>query len=98
MAELLDQKDIDELLNSNFDLNSTVPEEEIISKEVPKSSKIFKSRKNKTLYFIYPYRSPVIKRENVILNPSNGVSPLNGKIIVRDLRNYAHYLRKKNRS
>jgi len=95
MANHLEQNDIDELLNSNLDLGTDEPENESEPVEKPFHNKVFKSRRIKQLRFEYPYRSPVIKKENILYNPNNGNRSSNGKVVVRDLKNYAQFIREK---
>ena len=95
MDNILEQDDLDELLNSQLDLNPGEQEIETVQMEKPLHNKVFKSRKIKSLRFVYPYRSPVVKRENILLNPNNGNDFSDGKIVVRDLHNYAQFVRDK---
>jgi len=95
MADSLNQNEIDELLNANIGLDESGPEPEQFVRESKVNSKVFKRKKDTALRFVYQYRSPVIKKENVIYNPSNGMQSSNGKVVVRDLKNYALYHRKR---
>lgn len=96
MAELLDQSEIDDLLNSNLGEDLFEQEDEYVSEKTPRATKIFKSPKKVEFRFKYNYRSPVIKRNDIIYNPNSKAENNNGKVIVRDLINYAAFLRERN--
>ncbi len=93
MAAGLSQKDIDKLLSSIDKANKdeAVPKKngnnetkEIISQGV----KRFKGVKNNHYRFIYEYRTPVIRAENVVvLDSKNGEKIPNGKTVVYRLFN-----------
>lgn len=103
MAEIIEQKDIDDLLNSAIGEDLTTEAESsdvggLAGEGTPVSTgtqKIFKPPKKDTSGFKYHYRSPVIKKDRIIYNPRVDVNSTNDKIVVRSLGNYAQYLRNK---
>lgn len=93
MADIIDQDEIESLLQSIETPSSDDVDVSKVDTDTTKTSKIFKPRKTDICKFIYPYRSPVIKREKVVYNPSGDVP--NGMIAVRSLGNYNLYNQKK---
>lgn len=93
MAEILSQKDIDKLLSSvdKDNKGEDVPKKNnnngkgtVISRDV----KRFKGFKNNQCRFIYEYRTPVLRAEDVIvLDSKNGEKIPNGKTVVYKLFN-----------
>ena len=105
MADILSQKEIDDLLSSNIsgdslgDMDDGGPAD-----ESPRPAgggkgggpKSFTIPKKKFEKFSFPYKTPVIKQHRFIYNPiSDDVAPA-GKIVVRSLENYAEYIKQKN--
>lgn len=96
MADLLSQKEIDNLLDSTISTVETSDKVDGITEEKVKSRpKTFAYNKIRNVRFIYTYQSPVIKRETMILNPDPNTVEIEGKIIVRTLENYVKYLKDK---
>jgi len=74
MAEILDQKAIDELLNGSLDIGDDTEEfvDEAVETSTPKTGKkIIKPILRRRLRFDYNYESPVIKREKIVIDPSD---------------------------
>lgn len=83
-----EQKDIDEILNSisesdDWDGNS----EKIIINE-----KVYKAPKKPISKLNAPYKSPVIKSENLLYNPESDICCSEKKFVVRSLGNYIKYI------
>ena len=92
----LEQKDIDELLNNM--INGGDSEEESSNKTVIPKEKIYRVSRKPVIKNVIPYRSPVVKREDVIYNPKNDVLCEGEKIVVRSLGNYIKYIMKEKNS
>ena len=100
MAELLSQSEIDDLLSSTLGEDSDpMASAGDMGGDVPAApsgrQKIFKPPKKTIDSFKYEYRSPVIKRNNIVLNPMTDSEAGRDKIVVRSLANYADFLRRK---
>lgn len=99
MAEILDQKEIDALLNNNL-LNNDEPEAE---ESKPKAAngngaqrKHLKPVIERKTRFSFSYHSPVVKREKIVWNPDPAISEEPGRVVVRTLDNYHTHLRVRN--
>lgn len=62
-------------------------------KQFQEQEKFLNHQKKDTGRFKYAYRSPVIKKEEYVLNPTGAVPK--GKVVVRSLGNYNLYKKKK---
>jgi len=92
----LEQKDIDELLNNM--MNGDDSEEESSNKTINPKEKVFRNSRKPIIKNIMPYRSPVVKREDVIYNPKNDILCEGEKNVVRSLGNYIKYIMKEENS
>jgi hypothetical protein len=92
----LEQKDIDELLNNM--MNGDDSEEESSNKTINPKEKVYRVPRKPIIKNIMPYRSPVVKREDVIYNPKNDILCEGEKIVVRSLGNYIKYIMKEENS
>jgi len=102
MADILSQNEIDDLLNSNLggdlsDSSSSEEGEDIVPVSTGRQ-KVFKPPRKDNSGFKFEYRSPVIKREQIIFNPNTPIESSKEKVVVRTLPNYSEYLRKKKTS
>ena len=95
MADILDQNEIDDLLNeSAADENPTEETSEVETEAKPRlKSKTYHYKVNKNVRFPVPYHSPVVKKENVVLNPDSEPERSYNKVVVRTLDNYLDYLK-----
>ena len=90
----IEQKDIDELLNtinSGNNLDETPENNEVIDEE-----KVFRIQKNPILKINIPYKSPVIKSENIIFDPESDINSSEEKTIVWSLNNYMKHISENN--
>ena len=98
MAEFFNQDEIDSLLKTGLDdMVKDVEEpvkEEISSVETPKT-KFVKPLKKKEFRFPSMYRSPVLKENEIVFNPENDESEIDGKVVVRTLENFMEMMRVK---
>ena len=103
MADILNQNEIDELLNSSAEAEGTADEttgqevEEEIKEKIKEKSKTktFTYTVDKNKRFPVPYHSPVVKKENMLFNPNPGSQDHSNKIIVRTLDNYVEHIENK---
>jgi hypothetical protein len=96
MADLLSQKEIDNLLNSTISAAETSDSvSEVAEEKVKSRPKTFAHNKVRSVRFTYSYQSPVIKKENLIFNPEPDKVEIGNKVIVRTLDNYIKYLTNK---
>ena len=96
MADLLSQKEIDNLLNSTISAEETSDSVSEVTEERGKSRpKTFAHNRVRSVRFTYTYQSPVIKKENLIFNPDPDRDITENKVIVRTLDNYIKYLNNK---
>lgn len=101
MAEFINQQEIDALLNSvlnnpNDEKTDQKKEEKTDSTE-PVKNKYFKAQKAEGLRYPSLYRSPIIKKEDVVFDPVHHESEIDGKVVVRTLRNFLQSLQHKGR-
>lgn len=76
MANLLDQKEIDKILNDALgeSTDSADSKEELEIESLPErhhQKRHFKGEDEPVLNYKLPYKSPVIKKDNFILDPQN---------------------------
>ncbi|MFC1553251.1 hypothetical protein ACFL7D_01345 [candidate division KSB1 bacterium] len=93
MAEILDQSEIDALLNSTFEGDdSDIDETEEQVADLPKPKKgFFKPAIKPNLHFDFRYTSPVLKSENILLNPTKSNEDFDkDKLVVRSVINYSN--------
>ena len=96
MADLLSQKEIDNLLNSTISAEETSDKvSEVAEEKVKSRPKTFAYNKVRKVRFTYQYQSPVIKKENLVFNPDQDTIDFGNKVIVRTLDNYIKYLKNK---
>jgi len=96
MADLLSQNEIDNLLNSTITTDDTSTETGEVTKEkVQIRMRTFSFKRDKNIRFLFPYQSPVIKRENFLFNPGPDKENDENKVVVRSLENYVGYLKHK---
>ena len=97
MADLLSQKEIDDLLNSSISDDTPDaggsddaggPEKTSTSR-----SKTFSYKENKNVRFAFVYHSPVLKKDTCVYNPEPAMEESEGVHIVRNLDNYVEYLK-----
>ena len=90
----IEQKDIDELLNTINSGNNLdeIPE----NNEVIVEEKVFRIQKKPILKINIPYKSPVIKSENVIFNPESNINGSKEKTVVWSLNNYMKHISENN--
>jgi len=102
MADLLSQNEIDNLLNSSLEEESSSESDvgsDIVGQEKAIGrSKTFSFKKEKNIRYTFPYHSPVLKKEKVIFNPTPDVEVDESKPVVRSLKNYVEYLNFKKNS
>lgn len=79
-------------------LNGSDSEEESSKKTISPKEKVYKVSKKPIIKNLIPYRSPVVKGEDIIYNPKNDVLYEGGKIVVRSLGNYIKYIMKEENS
>ena len=96
MAELLSQKEIDQLLSDTLGGGDPGGEAEAevteTKPEKPKKSKNFKYEVEESFRYKYAYKSPVIKSNKFVFNPDKSIDTIPGKVIVRTLSNYVEHL------
>ncbi len=102
MADLLSQNEIDNLLNSSLEEESS-SESDVGSDIVGQGKttgklKTFSFKKEKNIRYTFPYNSPVLKKENVIFNPGPDAEIDESKPVVRSLKNYVEYINFKRNS
>lgn len=105
MSDLLDQNAIDELLSSAFsDDDITSDSDFAVERDIPAQEKgqgksHFKGFKRKHRRFHYQYNSPLIKQENVIINPDASLGNIENidRPVVRTLKNYIQFKNLKNK-
>ena len=98
MADLLSQKEIDDLLNSSIsdDAPDAGGEEAGASENVSTSkTKTFSFKENKNVRFAFAYHSPVLKKNSCVYNPAPTIEESDGLHIVRSLDNYVEYVKQK---
>ncbi|MFC1556761.1 hypothetical protein ACFL6I_19970 [candidate division KSB1 bacterium] len=99
MAEFLDQDAIDDLLNTSIDVDSETTKTDTANEQRKNSSlvtkRIFKPSFRPKMRFDYNYRSPVIKREDLLIDPEQINEEAKTKSVVWTLRNYNSARRKK---
>ncbi|NVM04553.1 MAG: hypothetical protein HWN67_19680 [Candidatus Helarchaeota archaeon] len=96
MADLLSQKEIDQLLDSSITGDETSKDVvEGVQEKVLVKTKTFSYKMDKNIRFPFPYYSPVIKKENIIFDPSPDVEDVENKVVVRSLKNYIEYSKNK---
>lgn len=99
MADLLSQKEIDDLLNSSISDEASDSADESGSGTQEKRSssrmKTFSFKKNKNIRFAFPYQSPVLKRNNFVYDPEPTVEETDEVHIVRSVENYVEYVKSK---
>ena len=85
---MIDQKDIDELLNSA--LNGGLESEDSNTGSKIKDDRVYRAPQIEARRITFPYKSPIIKSSKIIYNPrnENNVENSGEKIIVRSLDNY----------
>ena len=96
MADLLSQKEIDDLLNSSISDDTPAADVDAAGaseKTSTHGSKTFSYKKNKNIRFAFAYHSPVIKKHTCIYNPEPTMEEPEGVHIVRSLDNYVEYLK-----
>ena len=89
----IEQKNIDELLNSITETDDLDENSETFIIE----EKIYKPPRKPILKFNTPYKSPVVKSENLIYNPESNICCSEEKVVVRDLNNYMKYISRNNK-
>jgi len=90
MADELQSKEIDELLNKAIksEESDTVPALPQTEKEIKVSpERVFKVAKKQVKKYPVDYVSPVIKSCSVILDPEKDIEGSNGMVVVRRLEN-----------
>ncbi len=94
MADLLNQNDIDDLLNSSISEESEQDSAGLGEHEAVSTgrTKTYSFKTNKNIPFSFPYLSPIIKRNKIIFNPNPEIEKDRGKIVVRSLENYSKFL------
>jgi len=99
MAELLSQKEIDQLLSETLgggeEEKKDTQEQEVAEKLTKKKAKNFKYIEELGFRYKYAYKSPVIKKEKIVFNPDLSVDTIPGKTVVRTLDNYLEHLQYK---
>ena len=101
MAELLNQKEIDELLAGALGESEAAASTQTDSSSIGKShsTKKFSYIKDTAFKYKYAYSSPVIKRERILFNPDTKNTPGSpNKIIVLSLDQYTNTVQAKKRS
>ncbi len=97
MADLLSQKEIDDLLNSSISDDTPAADGSDAAGEPEKTStsrsKTFSYKKNKNIRFAFAYHSPVLKKDACVYNPEPAMEESEGVHIVRNLDNYVEYLK-----
>ena len=94
MADLLSQNEIDNLLNSTITADETSTETGEVTKEKAQiKMRTFSFKVDKNIRFLFPYQSPVIKRENFLFNPGTDKEKDKNRVVVRSLKNYVEYLK-----
>lgn len=94
MADLLSQNEIDNLLSSTITADETSTETGEITKEkVQVKLRTFSFKRDKNIRFLFPYQSPVIKREKFLFNPGPDKEKEKNRVVVRSLENYVEYLK-----
>ncbi|MFC1477260.1 hypothetical protein ACFL6L_02225 [candidate division KSB1 bacterium] len=92
MADILDQKAIDDLLNSTLDFDETAEETEEVHTETAapsKSKRIIKPTLDRKLRFDYRYNSPIVKKNSIIIDPLEEQSGTpSDKPVVWTIKNY----------
>lgn len=91
MAEILDQKAIDELLNGSLDIGDETEEfvDDTVETSKPKSGKkIIKPILTRRLRFDYSYESPVVKKEKIIIDPADDTNVDSNQPIVYTIGAY----------
>ena len=88
-----DQNELDELMNLAMNGGDNTEEEKESSENTPTAKnkvkeKIYRESKKKVASFIFPYQSPVIKKDNTIYNPEFDISDSEKKVVVRSPDNY----------
>ena len=96
MADLLSQKEIDDLLNSSISDDTPAADEDV--GEAPEKTgtsrtKTYSFKKNKNIRFAFEYHSPVLKKETCVYNPEPAIEESENVHIVRSLDNYVQYLK-----
>ena len=97
MADVLNQNEIDDLLSSSMTAEDAIEEavgEETQTKTHTKT-KTYSFKEDKNVRFAFPYHSPVVRRENMIFNPTPQSENFSSKTVVRTLDNYVKYLKNK---
>ena len=97
MAELLSQKEIDQLLSDTLGGGDVVEEKEELDDKPakPKKSKNFKFEEEAGFRYRYAYKSPVYNSSQIVMNPDHSLDEIPGKIVVRTLANYTEHIKYK---
>ena len=101
MADLLNQDEIDSLLSSSMEEEETSEDSDasVAEKEKPAGkTKSFAFRKERTIRFIFPYHSPVLKKGKFVFDPNPDFESGENQIVVRTLKNYIDYVNNKRNS
>ena len=94
MADLLSQNEIDNLLSSSITADETSTETDEVPKEkVQTKMRTFSFKRDRNIRFLFPYQSPVIKREKFLFNPVPDKEKDKNRVVVRSLENYVEYLK-----
>lgn len=88
MAEFIDPKDIDELLNPPDDSESVGS---AADKEEPPKGRRFSNSYNPFRY-IFPYNSPRTPARKIVCDPSFDYHPKPGEVVVRTVKNHYKYV------
>ncbi|RKY89179.1 hypothetical protein DRQ09_01815 [candidate division KSB1 bacterium] len=85
---LLNQDEIDSLLNQINNENNSDTENKENENQLKTYKKIFRPLKKSVEKFQFPRRSPIIKKENVVLNPEPSYIPKKNETVVYTLDGY----------
>ena len=103
MAELLNQKEIDQLLTDALsggkEGSEDILDDDLQTSPERVSHKKYKGEPEPLPKYSLPYKSPVIKKERMSLNPADAVKAENsGKTVVWSLNKYSDLFGQKKRS
>jgi len=88
MAEKISKDDIDELLNGSPEAEQAIVKQD--TQKSPTKNQFFKPKQERRLRFEYKYRSPIIKKEDIVIDPETSEDLKEGSVIVQSLYHFTH--------